>query len=492
MNLALLEVAMRSRLAPFLLAAIFSVSFQNAGHSQVAANIEFEVNLTSDVNDDFLCWSPSPVKVRLLNGEDLGAATLKLTVRQEPVSADSTGAVAFQSFDGAPVSRGNYAPKDSIELQIPANGDWVQFWVEGKEASTDGKDVSISFFDDQQRKIAFITTMVRVRKDARTLSSAQRTKFLNAVKALHDAGGFEKYHMAHAQAFLYEIHGSFSANKNPLFLAWHRAFLLNFERDLQQFDQEVSLPYWKFDEVSFLATQSELDTIFSPTFLGGANPQGNPVVEFAELSTGVPHPWFNWRTNVSNQPLERNNFPDDVDPFTGSKSGPISAETLVNKVLNQTSHDSAAGQSELNYHNGAHSRVMGWLGQVYSPADPLFFLLHANVDRAWAHWQAKQNAFDDSGNDTKSYHAIGKYPGNAAQYRDGSYALDTMWPWRPDINDWPQGFYFRMPVGVNGPDKSNPPTPASQIDYLNLAGDGVASGACYDDMSYAVSAGLQE
>jgi hypothetical protein len=37
---------------------------------------------------------------------------------------------------------------------------------------------------------------------------------------------------------------------------------------------------------------------------------------------------------------------------------------------------------------------------------------------------------------------------------------------------------------VNGPDFANPPTPASQLDYLNLAGNGVASGACYDDITY--------
>ena len=122
----------------------------------------------------------------------------------------------------------------------------------------------------------------------------------------------------------------------------------------------------------------------------------------------------------------------------------------------------------------------------YAPADPLFFLLHANADRAWTHWQAKYNAFDNKGSDIKSYHAMGSYPGvNNAEYLDGSYALDEMWPWRTSTpNRWPQGIMFIMPVGTNGNIDTIPPTPASQIDSLNILGDSVPSGACYDDLTF--------
>ena len=35
------------------------------------------------------------------------------------------------------------------------------------------------------------------------------------------------------------------AHNAPAFLPWHRAFLLEFEREMQKIDPRVALPYWR-------------------------------------------------------------------------------------------------------------------------------------------------------------------------------------------------------------------------------------------------------
>ena len=149
------------------------------------------------------------------------------------------------------------------------------------------------------------------------------------------------------------------------------------------------------------------------------------------------------------------------------------------------------GSIERGYHNGAHSRIGGWLGTGSSPRDPLFYLLHANVDRAWAQWQERFGRFDPKSE--ASYSAQGSYPGSteADRLRKGSYAEDEMWPWGANggdqgtsdpFDDWPPFSY-----GFPSPEGESPPTPGEMVDYLDVSGIGGAHSACYDDMGFVPS-----
>lgn len=441
-------------------------------------SVELQLNGSSDLSDDYLCWSPRPARARLLGTT---TSDVEVVISSEPLSVASTGAAQFQADDGSTINVNNFAASDTLTLTLPRDGGWVPFHVAGKEASTGQKDLVIVARDaTDNQSLGSVQAMVRVRKDVRTLSPLERQKFLVAVRALHDAGDFEKYHRVHEAAFDEDIHGLFEDPYPPLFLAWHRAFLLNFERDLQAIDADVALPYWKFDEVSFLPGEG---SVFSADFLGEHDPLTN-IVRFNDDTTVTPNPWHNFRTSVSTRPLSRQQHPDRQDFFTGNLSGPIPANRLQSIIDEHDTHVDAGGDLELGYHNGAHGQVLGWLGQRYSPADPLFFLLHANVDRGFAHWQEADDTWDHTGAEAASYHATGAHPGPGADYLKGSYALDEMWPWNPSQPDWPSGMFFQMPQGVNGPDSAPVPTPASQIDYLSLSGKVVASGACYDDIGY--------
>ena len=58
--------------------------------------------------------------------------------------------------------------------------------------------------------------------------------------------------------------------------------------------------------------------------------------------------------------------------------------------------------------------------------DPLFFLLHCNVDRIWAQWQWHEQRFDGEAANTYFYRGS---DGDPVSTRRRAQPADTMWPW---------------------------------------------------------------
>jgi len=74
-----------------------------------------------------------------------------------------------------------------------------------------------------------------------------------------------------------------------------------------------------------------------------------------------------------------------------------------------------------NPHGTAHVRFDGPINNpATAPRDPLFFLLHCNVDRLWAKWQRLLGRFDFT-----QASAYDTSPTNGVGHR----LPDTMWPW---------------------------------------------------------------
>ena len=150
------------------------------------------------------------------------------------------------------------------------------------------------------------------------------------------------------------------------------------------------------------------------------------------------------------------------------------------------------GEIEARHHNYAHVAAGGWVTSGTSPRDPLFYLLHANVDRAWAEWQAQFDRFDSG--TVESYSLQGAYPGqnDPMRQREGTYAEDVMWPWSQNsgdatpgdlLDDWPtSGFPF--PAGFANEIAPLTPTPGAMVDYLNVRGSSVPHNVCYDNLSF--------
>src|SRR4029450_4890571 len=80
----------------------------------------------------------------------------------------------------------------------------------------------------------------------------------------------------HVSAADLEEHG------NVGFLPWHRAYILDLERELQAIDPSVALPYWRFERPA--------PNLLTRQVMGVSN-----AVDRVEFTAG--HPFGTWRTD---------------------------------------------------------------------------------------------------------------------------------------------------------------------------------------------------
>ena len=455
-----------------------------------APRLEVELNNTSTPHDDYFCWTPVPARIRIAGG------TERVSVVLSSRSTHGGGEVVFQSHDGGRPASSGFSPKRTITLALRKDGSWTPFWIAGSKASTEGKDTEVVVTGlEDGTELASIPLMIRVRKDASALNLSEISRFLKALRTHHNLGNqtiaskYVKYAEAHEKASDLGIHLSFWSPYPPLFLAWHRALLLSVERELQAIDPAVSIPYWRFDRDD--ATDP---AIFSVDFMGTVE-GGDPVLgKGTAVQFSQQNPLNGWVVGDGTLLARTNDGTEAIIP-PGRLQMLLEARTDSGELIH-ASYADITGVLERRYHNGAHAEVGGTLGRFSSPGDPLFFLLHANVDRAWAMWQHANPVVRFDPTHVDAYPAQGSYPGMPVDgkelFRMGSYTNDPMWPWAgfsgdqnnedPD-DDWPE-MRFDMPLGPGVGGVSSRPTPAKMIDYLDVRGTGSGTGACYDHLTF--------
>jgi hypothetical protein len=161
---------------------------------------------------------------------------------------------------------------------------------------------------------------------------------------------------------------------------------------------------------------------------------------------------------------------------------------------------------ENNPHNSGHGWVGSWMGACqFSPADPVFWVFHCELDRLWAKWQWRQNKFSTAGTDATVYTPLNQFA-DGSTIPLGHYLKDAMWPWdgtmtpadeviaTPKRRPGEKGEDFfpksKFP-GLWPPTNANP-RPLDMIDYLGLSAGNAPHGFCYADVPYgqAGSGGL--
>jgi tyrosinase len=305
-----------------------------------------------------------------------------------------------------------------------------------------------------------------VRQDAAELTAEQAAAFVAAVRLLQTtpAPGAESmswYSMFvdwHRQAFSCELaRGAVGAAHNsPLFLPWHREFLIRYETALQQVsgDPMIRLPYWDWTDESSTAA------VFSDALMGGdGDPDEGYAVTSGPFAKGV------YELTVLDPEVVQETIAPQTDylvrrfgvmPDGATMSLPTADEVLgalgvdrydgvpwdatADPSRSFRNHiegwdealppDCTNGWQNISEHAGAahnlHNGVHMWVGGLWedeagamhggtmlyntSPNDPVFFLHHANIDRLWAEWQEQ--------------HGL-TFPADAAGYSPAS----TMWPW---------------------------------------------------------------
>lgn len=325
----------------------------------------------------------------------------------------------------------------------------------------------------------------RVRKNAKELGDGERRQFVEAVQKLKTVDSpfetvqglnyYDQFVQWHKD--LYKCtpgahhagvdKGMTMSHASPLFLPWHRVYLLMFENALREVTgKSISVPYWDWTDPE--ATKS----VFRDDLMGG---HGVPEANFA---ISGPFNAKDWKLTVQPEGAEwvqsssthimrqkqlpqadyAKNFPtpqevssllglgqyDDApydtrtvpadsfrttlegfigDPYPQMVCGPdgwmvllVPSETKRGYPMHNLVHKSVGGVLLVS---AAGVKLWGTMTTPTSPNDPVFFLHHANVDRLWAEWQAKDPVLH-------AYRPQSGYP--------GLNGTDFMQPWNMTPN----------------------------------------------------------
>jgi tyrosinase len=199
--------------------------------------------------------------------------------------------------------------------------------------------------------------MATVRKNQKTMTAQEKQEFLDTLQGLIDSGEYGKLVSIHGN-MSHQMHGSdMMGNPDPVgiqrFLPWHRDFLRKLEAKLGG----MGVPYWDWQHDRTI-----------PGFLKSFKPS-------------VPMPGGEPTIHVTRYPKK------------GGHKLPSNA--AVNAALAQTTYTDFTEALE-----DAHNLVHMWAGGIHglnevgtmgnimiSPADPVFWLHHSNIDRLWSVWQ---------------------------------------------------------------------------------------------------------
>jgi tyrosinase len=407
---------------------------------------ELVLNGSAAPSANYIGWSPRPATVRL---SDAAGATAPVTVTLQNRSTN-VGRVVFSTSAAG-------TPADTLQLSLPVNGSPVNFFVRGKfgSPSTNDKDTVIEVVDADGDVLSRTELMVRIRKDATKLTAAERDRFVRALAVFNNKGmgRFSDIRNMHRAEALDEAHFDHG------FLSWHRAYVLDLERELQSIDPSVAIPYWRFDK--------RAPEIFTPDFLGE---ESSGAARFSPTN-----PLQNWTTDsvlgILRHPLFN----------VATESARVISE---DDTLALGTNYSDFVVMEGDPHGSAHTSFDGYiLDPATAPRDPIFFLLHANVDRLWAKWQLRNNRFDPAVAGT--YSSLGR-AGDVGARRIGHNLLDTMWPWNgvttpPRPSTAPGKGIPPSPV-TSAPPKA--PTVGDMIDYQGRVTAGLWQGFDYDDIKF--------
>jgi tyrosinase len=204
-----------------------------------------------------------------------------------------------------------------------------------------------SFFESraQFKRLKFPPWLFAIpyaRKDQAALTDQERGRLLCALNVLIQNGTFGQLVDIHAD-MSHHMHGT------QRFLPWHRIYLLQLEHAIRAIHPDVALPYWDWTQEGEQSIPPWLQSV-TPTVV-------TPTQTIAVIR--APGSQQDLQQIASNTPtvMQMTNF---VDFWSGLEG----------------------------IHNAVHVWVGGSMSMIpTAPADPIFWMHHANIDRLWWAWQ---------------------------------------------------------------------------------------------------------
>ncbi len=374
--------------------------------------------------DDYVGWGAKNCRIEWLN-PPLASATLDVTLR------NVSGSDRLRFATSAPGS-GATATDTTIDITLNGNGTATTVYIAGNPlaSSTRDKDAIFEVVETGTTNVlSRDACMIRVRKNANDLDTDEIRRFLEAISDVHQTYSlyipFVNSHARNIVSGGVDLISKRQAHNGSGFLPWHRVYVLHLERLLQASDPSVALHYWKFDEPA--------PTVFDEDFMGTRNTTSS---EWVNLS--IDNPLSSWQIPGESVGIRR-----ETTFGSETANNPSGNNEVTTLALGATF--SAFRTMESNPHGNAHlgSNNTSWLRNSQTAVrDPLFFLLHSNVERLWAKWQFVNNRYDPTSTDSYDLQGsfasppVGLAPVYAAsgssitQNRTlGHYLEDTIWPW---------------------------------------------------------------
>jgi len=190
------------------------------------------------------------------------------------------------------------------------------------------------------KELGWLFPPVCRRKEQAALTEVEKSRYLCAFNMINSDGTLGQLVDIH-----HEMH---MQHTNARLLPWHRVFLLLFEEALHNYHPDVCVPYWDWTMPEgqhfpdWLA--GVLPTVHTPTQTITVVRAPGPDGVLASIAAGTP------------AAMAKTTYTDFTSPI-----------------------------------NGIHGSVHIWVGGTMSdagvsPADPVFWLHHANLDRLWWVW----------------------------------------------------------------------------------------------------------
>lgn len=185
-----------------------------------------------------------------------------------------------------------------------------------------------------------------------------------------------------------------AAHSGPIFLPWHRMYLIQLEIHLQRVlnDADFGLPYWDWAADGELPSADQYTTpLWNATGIGESRGQvtQGPVGDIrvrlfspgqGQIISDTPRPIQRQASNASARRLPRKSEVQDALDATAYDEPEWDNNTEQLRNILEGWHDGPA------LHNRVHVWVGGDMGPGSSPNDPVFYLNHCNVDRIWEAW----------------------------------------------------------------------------------------------------------
>ncbi|CAE6472799.1 unnamed protein product [Rhizoctonia solani] len=248
------------------------------------------------------------------------------------------------------------------------------------------------------------------------LTQDQRNSYHNAVKCLQTKPSgvvsgqslFDRFAKNHVDMFG-------GIHYVAAFLPWHRYFSLSRSRALKDCGYVGPTPYWDWTKNVDKMPQSE---IFDSVKGFGGNGKGKQMC----VQRGPYSTQSNFTLNWPEKRCLQRNF--NMETASGSwwrpPTGPNTrhSQSNIDSINRNTKFTDFWSALEEGPHDSVHNEINNDMAASFSPADPLFFLHHNNVDRLWALWQGRDPQ------------RLQEYGGNTVQSQsrtDGSrYPLATL------------------------------------------------------------------